>query len=86
MLGMSGVIVFGAALVLTDAPPEGGGQAAQTGSCLVSGTPADGVTAFLGIPFAALPVGQLRWRPLQWASHWEGLLQSHRWEPHWHRC
>lgn len=39
----------------------------------VSGIDADGVTAFKGIPFAAPPVGPLRWREPQPASTWTGL-------------
>ncbi|PNU03450.1 carboxylesterase/lipase family protein [Novosphingobium guangzhouense] len=39
----------------------------------VSGVDADGVTAFKGIPFAAPPVGDLRWRAPQPAAMWEGV-------------
>lgn len=39
----------------------------------VSGVDADGVTAFKGIPFAAPPVGDLRWRAPQPAAKWQGV-------------
>ncbi|HUD29936.1 MAG TPA: carboxylesterase family protein [Novosphingobium sp.] len=39
----------------------------------VSGIDADGVTAFKGIPFAAPPVGDLRWRAPQPAGKWSGV-------------
>ena len=35
-----------------------------------------GVTAFLGVPFAAPPVGDLRWRPPQSASPWTGVRKA----------
>ncbi len=47
---------------------------------LVQGVPASdaSITVFKGVPFAAPPVGDLRWRPPKPAAHWEGVLKADR--------
>src|SRR5690349_12578625 len=40
---------------------------------LLQGTVEDGLTIYRGIPYAAPPVGDLRWRPPQQARKWEGV-------------
>src|SRR5579872_4746757 len=42
----------------------------------LKGGVADGVTSFKGIPYAATPVGDLRWRPPQPAAKWSGVRDA----------
>ena len=50
--------------------------AAFTQSGFVVGVREDGAEKFLGVPFAAPPVGDLRWRPPQPAAPWRGVRQA----------
>jgi para-nitrobenzyl esterase len=52
---------------------------AQAG--LVQGTVHDGVTVYLGIPFAAPPLGDLRWRAPQPVASWIGVRQADTFAP-----
>jgi para-nitrobenzyl esterase len=60
---------FCAAPGIPDAPPTV--VAIDAGK--LQGALDNGVVAFAGIPFAAPPVGDLRWRPPQKAASWQGL-------------
>jgi para-nitrobenzyl esterase len=48
---------------------------------LVQGTAEDGLTVYRGIPFAAPPVGELRWKAPQPAVKWEGIKQTIKFAP-----
>jgi len=47
----------------------------------ISGTSADGVRAYKGIPFAAPPVGELRWKAPQPVVAWSGVKQADAFGP-----
>lgn len=53
----------------------------RTDHGLVQGTSEDGLTVYRGIPFAAPPVGELRWRAPQPAASWEGVRQATKFAP-----
>ncbi|MFO1502002.1 MAG: carboxylesterase family protein [Verrucomicrobiota bacterium] len=48
---------------------------------LVQGTTEHGLTVYRGIPFAAPPAGELRWRAPQPVSAWEGVRQTKKFGP-----
>ena len=48
---------------------------------LLKGTVEDGLTVYRGIPFAAPPVGDLRWRAPQPAAKWEGVRHADKFAP-----
>ena len=54
------------------AAPAGEAQVVKIKQGALKGSVADGVAYHLGIPFAAPPVGDLRWRPPQAAAGWQG--------------
>ena len=47
----------------------------------VQGVAANGVVAFKGIPFAAPPVGELRWKKPQSAASWQGVRAADKFAP-----
>jgi para-nitrobenzyl esterase len=52
------------------------GPVVNTAEGPVQGLEKDGVYEFLGIPYAAPPVGNLRWRPPQPVHHWDEPLDA----------
>lgn len=67
-----------ALLILTSALTAAIDDAVRTDAGLVSGVPgvSPQVRVFKGIPFAAPPVGPLRWRPPEPAVRWEGVRKA----------
>ena len=53
----------------------------KVGGGLVEGTSEDGLTVYRGIPFAAPPVGDLRWRAPQPAAKWDGVRRADKFGP-----
>lgn len=52
------------------------GTVVQVENGRLEGSEAEGVLSWKGIPFAAPPVGDLRWRAPQSAADWEGVRQA----------
>jgi len=48
---------------------------------MIQGTVENGLTVYKGIPFAAPPVGELRWKAPQPAAKWEGVRQTTKFAP-----
>lgn len=70
-----------AVLVVTLLSAVGHAQADEpapvmTLSGLVQGVAEDGLTVYRGIPFAAPPLGDLRWRPPQPVAPWDGVRDA----------
>jgi para-nitrobenzyl esterase len=58
------------------AAPAGHGCATTTSVGKVAGTSAAGLCVYSGIPYAAAPVGDLRFRPPKPAEPWQGTFQA----------
>jgi para-nitrobenzyl esterase len=58
------------------APPCAAGTTVQTDKGAVCGIVVSGINSWQGIPFAAPPVGNLRWAPPQPAAAWSGTLNA----------
>ena len=56
-------------------------QSIAIDSGAIEGVTKDGVTAYLGVPFAAPPVGALRWRAPQPVPAWKGTRSATSFAP-----
>jgi para-nitrobenzyl esterase len=70
------------ALLLLPAAARADEKPVRVGQGLLSGVKtAAGVTVYRGIPYAAPPVGPLRWRPPQPAAPWKGVRRAAEFGP-----
>ena len=82
---LSGLVIASvpAAPTALAAPQPGEPPVVHTEQGAVRGVQAEGVDSFLGIRYAAAPVGDLRWAPPEPVAPWEGVLPA---EQYGNRC
>lgn len=74
MRRIASVVIFLAAISLFAIPPKPTKDVVRISSGMISGrTDSQGVTSYLGIAFAASPVGKLRWRAPRPVAPWKGV-------------
>ena len=66
--------------MVCNAQPKTAGQVKVTGG-VIQGVVEDGMMIFKGIPFAAPPVGELRWKAPQPVIPWEGVRNADKFGP-----
>ena len=73
------VAILFSCVPVAHAEPEG--PIARTGTGIVMGTADAGISAFLGIPYAASPAGDRRWTAPQAPDGWQGVRQAQAFGP-----
>ena len=83
MVGNNFKMLFAAitAILCTTAPMLAQIKTAKVDGGIVEGMVKDGIASFKGIPFAAPPVGDLRWRPPAPVVSWQGVRQADKFVP-----
>jgi para-nitrobenzyl esterase len=78
---MRNYLIFGVALAATIVAHAQQPAPVMTEYGLVQGVRETDLTVYRGIPFAAPPVGDLRWRAPQPAAKWDGVRETTRFAP-----
>jgi para-nitrobenzyl esterase len=76
---MTGIRVMGRSTsrpIYSTPQVESGAPQIRTDNGVVEGKAEDGIRTFLGIPYAAPPVGDLRWKPPASAEKWAGVRKA----------
>ncbi|HTM02475.1 MAG TPA: carboxylesterase family protein [Vicinamibacterales bacterium] len=74
-------VLFGMAMLAEGQPASAQVREAAITGGRVSGVEAAGIVAFKGLPFAAPPVGALRWKAPQPVQPWSGVKQADHFGP-----
>src|SRR5258708_6354828 len=81
LLAIAFALAFSGLASFTDHTTQATNDSIRVDGGLISGTTVDGVRSFKGIPFAAPPVGDLRWKPPQSVLAWQGVRQADTFGP-----
>ena len=82
MLAVGTVLIATVSPVAAQERPDSDAPAVQISGGLIDGVTLDsGVEAYLGIPYAAPPVRELRWRPPAAVEDWDGVRHADRYGP-----
>src|SRR6266436_8891094 len=74
------LIAAAVAFMMWPGPPQFA-KPVHTEAGMVQGITQGGITSYKGIPFAAPPTGDLRWRAPQAVTTWEGMLKADAFKP-----
>jgi len=85
-IALAGLIVAGQAgaanaALKVDTASAAGASVVKTEGGVIRGVDVNGSVAFRGIPYAAPPVGELRWKPPQPAAKWAGVRDGSQFGP-----
>jgi para-nitrobenzyl esterase len=75
------LMILGVAMCTAGTAQSPSAAPVRIASGQLQGVVADGVESFKGIPFAAPPVGELRWRPPQPVTGWRGVRSATEFGP-----
>ena len=74
-------VLVALAIAVMPCVSAGANTTAKVEQGLLQGTMEEGLTVYRGIPFAAPPTGELRWRPPQPAAPWDGARRADKFAP-----
>jgi len=74
-------VLLGLAILAAPALSFAGDATVRVEQGALQGTVEDGLAVYRGVPFAAPPVGDLRWRAPQPAAKWEGVRAADKFAP-----